>query len=190
MSGFNLIENYIYFHHLDTFCVLPLYPENLPESNTASFSSTNALGRSNPVYSYSYSGPRTINLDFTLHREMMNDINITPNNFNLDPGVDIVEELINSIESAVLPKYDTSVKALNPPMISLRIGNELYIKGVVSRVGKDFSGPILNNNKYAVCRISFSLEGVDPIDAESVKAVGSYRGVSRAVERRVFRWLK
>jgi len=186
-GGFKLIENYIYFHHLDTFCVIPVYPETLPESNTASFSATTALGRSNPVFSYSSSGPRTVTFSIVLHRNMMNDINIVPNNFNLDPGTDIVEEFINSIESAVIPKYDNSVKALNPPMVSIRIGNELYIKGIVSSVSKEFSGPILDNDKYAVCRVNFSVQGVDPIDAEMVKAVGSYRGASRAVERRIFK---
>lgn len=180
-----LIENYIFFQHVGDngkYCILPQFPEELTDSTAASFNSTTILGRSAPIYTYTGSGPRTVAFTFTLHRDMMNDINVTNNSFGISEEDDVLEELIKTIEAAALPKYTNVTKAVNPPIIAVRIGEEIYIKGVVSgSVQKTFSGPIIDN-KYAVCRIQFTVSEIDPYDSESVKTIGGFRGIDSTLD--------
>lgn len=181
-----LIENYIYFQHLGengVYCILPTYPESVSESTQASFNSTTILGRSAPIYTYTGSGPRKVAFEFTLHRDLMNDINITNNSFGITEDDDVLDELINTIEAAALPRYQNATKAVNPPIIAVRIGDQIYIKGVISgSVSKTYSGPIIDN-KYAVCKISFEVNEIDPYDAESAKTIGSLRGMKSVLDR-------
>ena len=77
---------------------------------------------------------------------------------------------------------------VNPPLIALRFGNEIYIKGVVtSGISITYSGPILSNNKYAVVDISFTVSEITPYDAESILSLGSFRGISKTLERRIYK---
>ena len=83
-----MIENYIYLYHLDTFVVLPTYPETITDTLNSTFAETSILARSAPIYSYSYSGPRSIQFTFSLHRDMMSQINYNVSNLKLDIGDD------------------------------------------------------------------------------------------------------
>lgn len=65
------IYNYIYLHHTGTFLIIPTYPENMSDSMSTSFSPTTILGRSAPIQTYGGSGPRTLNVTYKLHRDMM-----------------------------------------------------------------------------------------------------------------------
>lgn len=185
--GFQLIENYIYFYHLDKYCVVPVYPERISDTILANFSQTTALGRSAPIFTYNSSGPRSITFNFALHRDLMSDIDMVGNNFNLPDNSDIIEELVHSIQAIALPKYNATAKSVNPPMIAVRIGNEVYIKGVVTgAVSVEYSGPIIRDRLYAVCNLSFTVSEVDPYDAEAVRSIGSFRGLSKTVENKVW----
>ena len=177
MSNFAFIENYIYLYHLDKFLLIPTYPESISDTSTATFSSTNSIARSAPVYSYSHSGPRTVQVNLKLHREMMQQLNYSNSNIRieeLDLGesntvTDYVDFLVKQLQTIALPKYSATDKMVDPPLIALRFGNEIYIKGVVDGgVTTHYSGPILNNNKYAMVEISFQVHEVDPYDAESI----------------------
>ena len=194
MSNFALIENYIYLYHLDKFLLIPTYPESVQDSSSATFSATNSIARSAPVYSYSHSGPRTIQVSLKFHREMMQQLNYGKSNVNLaeiDTGgniSDYVDYLVKHLQSIALPKYSATDKMVDPPMIALRFGNEIYIKGVVDGgITVTYSGPILSNDKYAVVDVSFQIHEVDPYDAESVWTQGSFRGLNRTLERRIYK---
>ena len=177
-----LIENYIYFYNIDKYCVLPQYPETLSDSMAANFNPSTILGRSAPIYTYTGSGPRSIQFNFTLHRDLMTDINLAENSLGIDENTDVIEELIKTIEAAALPKYVNASKAVNPPIVAVRIGDEIYIKGVVQgSVSKTFSGPIIDN-KYAICQLQFTVNEIDPYDAEVVKTIGGSRGLDAGVE--------
>lgn len=184
----NLIENYLYMYHTDQFIVLPTYPETIQDSLSANFQSSNLLARSAPIFSYSHSGPRTIQVNLSLHRDMMWDLNYKVSNFQLEIGEDYIDTLIKQIQAIALPRYSSSTKMVDPPMVALRFGNEIYIKGVVNGgLSITYSGPIGRDNKYKKVDISFSISEVDPYDAESVQVGGSYRGISRTLERRIFK---
>lgn len=172
------IGNYIYMYHTKTGIVLPNYPDNMTDSTTANFQSNNPLGRSAPIYSYANSGPRTISFQFQLHREMLEQVNHN-NPSNIFPGDDYVDRLVKEIQAAALPNYASSEKMVDPPLVACRIGNEVYIKGVIQgAVTVSYSGPILSgkyDDKYALCNVGFQISEVDPYDAQTVMGIGSFR---------------
>jgi len=197
-----LIDNYIYFYHLEKFCVLPLYPESISDTLNSTFVPTNALSRSAPVYTYSNSGPRSVQISLKLHRDMMNDVNT--NVSNLDSRVvefrneyydnrdeDYIDILIKYLQSVALPKYqiyNSGSKAVIPPMIALRFGNDIFIKGVVNGgITVTYEKPILVGNKYAIANISFNVTETDPYDAVSVVQTGSFRGVSSTFKNGIYK---
>lgn len=183
-----MIENYIYLYHLDTFVILPTYPESITDTVSSTFASTSILARSAPIYSYSYSGPRDVQISLSLHRDMMTQINYGVSKLNVDIGDDYVDTIIKQLQAIALPKYAANSKMVNPPMIAVRLGNELFIKGVVNGgITTTYNLPLLQDNKYARVQISFNVSEVDPYDAESVVTQGSLRGLSRTLERNLYK---
>lgn len=189
----SVINSYIYFYHLDKFCVLPDYPETVTDSMQSDFGSTNALARTAPVFSYLHSGPRTVNINLTLHRDLMNDLN--RNVSNLKENVvdfsdeDYIDTLIKYIQSINLPKYNeysSSAKVVVPPMIAVRFGNDIFVKGVVSNLTVTYHKPILINDKYAVVDLQFAISEVDPYDADSVVQQGSFRGITGTFKNGIY----
>lgn len=186
-TKYQMIDNYIYLYHTDTLIVVPAYSDSITDSIGASFSSSNLLSRSAPIQSYSGSGPRTITVQFRLHRDMMKQLNYGVSNAQVTMDDDYVDIMIREIQAIVLPSYNTPEKMVNPPMVAVRLGNDIFIKGVVGHVAVTYQYPILRNGKYAVIDISFDVTEVDPYDAETVMQTGSYRGLSTTLERRVWK---
>lgn len=186
-----LIPNYIYFYHLDEFCVLPLYPETISDNMGSKFAETTALSRSAPVFSYINSGPRTVGISLKLHRDMMNDLNRDVSNIKANvvdfSKDDYVDTLVKYLQAIALPRYrnySAGSKSVIPPMVALRFGNEVFIKGVVaSGVQVTYTKPIMIGDKYAQVEVSFTVSEVDPYDADYVAGKydngegGSFRGL-------------
>lgn len=150
----------------------------------SNFPTVQALGRSAPVFVYSYSGPRTVQVSLKLHRDMMDDVNLGFSNVKLGAGEDYVENLMKALQSISVPKYNLSNKAVEPPLVAVRFGNQIFIKGVVSGpIGLTYSKPILANGKFAIVDISFTVSEVDPYDATEVYKNGSFRGVVKSMKR-------
>lgn len=176
-----LIDNYIYLYHTDEWLLLPQYPDSLQDKLNSTFNSQNALSRTAPIFAYSYSGPREVQVSLDLHRDMINDENLYTSNLkvNFVDGEDYVDTLIKRIQSIALPKYDATSSAVVPPMVAIRFGEEIFIKGVVtSGISLEYQKPILYNNKYARVTVSFSVSEVTPFDADSVSKLGSFRGIT------------
>ena len=180
------VTNYIYLYHTDKFIIIPEYPESITDNMGSSFNQTTALSRSAPVFAYANSGPRAVNFNLELHRDMVNDLNITAGNTNLKSNVvsqtdDYVDILIKELQSIALPRYNVNNRAVIPPRVAVRFGNELFISGVVnSAIQCTYSKPILSNGKYAKVSISFTVYEYDPYDATSVSQLGSFRGITSA----------
>ena len=180
-----LIENYIYLYHTQQFLLLPTYPEQITDSLSASFIPTSPLSRSAPIFSYANSGPRTMQINLSLHRDMMWNLNYGVSNFKIDAGEDYIDQLVKSIQAIALPKYSSSIKMVEPPMVAIRFGNEIYLKGIISgAVSITYSGPIGEDNKYKKIDIGFTLNEIDPYDAETVQLGGSFRGLNKKLERK------
>ena len=168
-------DNFIYFHHTGDKIVIPVDPEAITDSMSAGWASSTPLSRSAPIYSYQNSGPRSVQLVFDLHRDLMKQFN---------PGEkDAVELLIKYLEECVLPTYKETAKVVNPPIVSVKIRDEIYIKGIVTNVGKNYKLPIINYGKknpifkYALVNVNFGVQEITPIDASIVRNIGGYRDI-------------
>lgn len=185
---FRMIDNYIYLYHIDQFIVIPTFPDSLNDQVSVSYNSSTPMARSAPVYSYSHSGPRSLQINLDLHRDMMHQINYQVSNATIATGDDYVDTLVKLVQAAALPAYGASEKMVDPPMVAVRFGNDIFIKGVITgSVGVTYQSPILANEKYAHVSVSFNVEEVDPYDAQTVLAAGSFRGVDTSLERTFWR---
>lgn len=174
-----LPDCYLYISHLDEgykYWSLPGYPGEVTDTMQSNFQSATALGRSAPVYTFSNSGPRTIAISLEFHRDMFEDMpsNVVPND-----NEDKAESFIHAIQAIAVPKYNLSNKAIEPPLVAIRLGREVFIKGIVSGgVSVTYKKPILANEKYAVIGVSFTVSEVDPYDATTIFKNGSFRGLT------------
>lgn len=183
-----MIDNYIYLYHTDTLIIVPEYADSINDTMQVSFSSTTPLARSAPIFSFDSSGPRSIQVTFKLHREMMQEINIKNTKTRETLEEDYVDIMIRQIQAAALPAYAVSQKMVNPPLVALRLGNDIFIKGVVTGgVSVSYEYPILANGKYACVSMGFTIAEVDPYDAQTVLEQGSFRGLTTSLERRVWK---
>ena len=181
---FNMITNYIYLYHINTFVIVPVYPDNITDQSSVTFAQENPIARSAPIYSYSNSGPRSMTINLRLHRELMSQVNYGKSNAKLGVNDDYVDLMIRQLQAAALPRYSSAQKMVDPPMVAVRFGNEIFIKGIVSgSVSVAYETPILPNDKYAVATISFTVLETDPYDAETVMQCGSFRNISTTLER-------
>ena len=174
-------DNYIYISHLDEglkFWRIPCWPDAISDSMSSTFQPTNALGRSAPVYTFSNAGPRQVQISIALHRDIMDDINVGVSNSPLNLGEDYIDNLVNALRAIAVPKYNLDNKAVEPPLVALRLGREIFIKGVVTGgIGLDFAKPILTNDRYSQVKLSLTIAEVDPYDATTVYQNGGFRGV-------------
>lgn len=185
---FRMIDNYIYLYHVNQFIVIPTFPDSITDTMPVNFSKATPMSRSAPIYSYSDSGPRSLQVNLDLHRDMMTQINTGVSNLTIKPGNDYVDTIAAQIQAIALPAYGASQKLVDPPMIAVRFGQDIYIKGVVSgAVSVSYALPLLENGKYAHVGISFTVEEVDPYNAQTVMRTGSYRGIDTSLERNIWR---
>lgn len=186
---YRMIDNYIYLYHTKTFIVLPTYPDSLNDQMSVSFAQSSPMARSSPIFSYSNSGPRSMQFTFTLHRDMMKQINYDVSNAPVTLSDDYIDILVNQIQACAVPAYNASSKLVDPPMVAVRVGEEVFIKGVVNgSVGVTYDMPILDNGKYAFVQVSFNVSEVDPYDAQTLMRAGSFRGLTTDLERNTYRF--
>lgn len=184
----NLIENYIYLYHLEKFVIIPTYPESITDSLGSTFAQSTPLSRSAPIFSYSNSGPRSMQITLQLHRDMMQMVNYNKSNLNIDLGDDYVDTIIKELQAVALPNYKDASKMVNPPSVAVRFGNDIFIKGIVNGgITVTYKLPLLDNGKYAIVEIGFTVTETDPYDAETVAEVGSFRGLDKTLEKRLYR---
>ena len=177
-----LPDCYIYISHLDgiapQYWRLPQYPDDVTDQMESTFSPQNALGRTAPVYTFSNAGPRQISFNLEFHRDMIDAVNVGYSNVTLNDSEDYSDKLISALQAIALPKYNLNNKAIEPPLVAVRLGRQIFIKGVVtSGISVTYKKPILSNEKYAVVGIGFTVAEVDPYDASTVYTNGSFRGL-------------
>ena len=179
-----LPDCYLYISHLDEeyqYWMLPGYPDEITDSMNSTVGSTSALGRSAPVYTFSSAGPRTVQISLNFHRDMFEEM---PSNVTPRDGEDKAESFIHALQAIAVPKYNLSNKAIEPPLVAIRLGREIFIKGVVtSGISVTFGKPILVNEKYATMKVSFTVSEVDPYDSTTVFQNGSFRGLTATLRQ-------
>lgn len=198
----NLPDNYIYISHLkgeisghyddsgdnvieDPYFIIPTYPDTINDSLKSTFQEANALSRSAPVYTYSNSGPRDVQFTFKLHRDMMDEFNQGVSNYKLGEGEDYVEGLVHCLQAIAVPKYNLQNKLVEPPLVAVRISNDIFIKGIVNGgVAVNYEKPLLYpDGRYAVMVVSFTVSEVDPYDSTTIFKNGSFRGVTKSMKK-------
>lgn len=185
---FRMIDNYIYMYHTGTLLALPTYADSITDVMSVNFVSSTPLARSSPIYSYANSGPRQLSFTFNLHRDMMQQINYGVSNLDTTMNDDYVDYLINSLQACAVPEYSSTDKMVDPPMVAVRLGNDIFIKGVVlGNVSVTYELPILTTGKYASAKVSFVVAEVDPYSADTIQVAGSFRGLSTSLERNVYK---
>ena len=184
---FQMIDNYMYFYHTGTLLIFPFYPDNVTDSTMVNFQSTNVLSRTAPIYSYENSGPRAVTFGFTVHREMFKNIQYLntglknlalPRENKLSKNLtdDYADIFLNEVQAAAYPVYKASSKMVDPPLVAVRFGNNIFIKGVLmNNVQLQYQLPVLENGKYAMVNFNMTINEIDPYDAETAIALGSYR---------------
>ena len=110
----------------------------------------------------------------------MNDLNATNYSGEVERSgftsdEDYVDKAIKLLMAAQLPVYGATNKMVSPPIVAMRIGNEIFIKGILKGSAVTYNKPILRNGKYASMDVSIKVEEIEPYDAEMVAEVGSYR---------------
>lgn len=185
---FRMIDNYVYMYHTGTLLALPTYADSITDVMSVNFVSSTPLARSSPIYSYANSGPRQLSFTFNLHRDMMQEINYGVSNLDTTINDDYVDYLINSLQACAVPEYSYTDKMVDPPMVAVRLGNDIFIKGVVlGNVSVTYELPILTTGKYASAKVSFVVAEVDPYSADTIQVAGSFRGLSTSLERNVYK---
>lgn len=190
-----MIDNYIYLYHVKnnsgedgTLIVMPSYADSVTDTMAVNYATETPLARSAPIYSYQNSGPRVVQVSFQLHRDMMKQINFQVSNASVTMGDDYVDTIVKGIQAAALPTYSTASKMVNSPVIAMRLGNDIFIKGVVTgSVGITYNYPVLKSGKYASITLAFSIAEIDPYDAPTVMKTGSFRGLSTSLERKIWK---
>lgn len=190
-----LTNNYIYISHMEDgykFWRLPTDPDTIADSLPSNYTNTPALGRSAPVFTYTGSGPRDVQITLKMHRDMMDDINmdnISPfkekivegkkeKDYFFKEGEDYVDALIRALQSIAVPKYTEANNIVEPPIVAVRFGNEIFVRGIVdSGINVTYGKPILSNDKYAEVTVAFNIKEIDPYDAPTIFKNGSFRGL-------------
>jgi hypothetical protein len=96
----------------------------------SNFAQTNALGRTAPVYTFSNSGPRTVQIGLPLHRDIMDEVNIGISNVFLGEGEDYIDNLLKFFTPTVFNiKY--RIKSINPNTI-VKINNTITVGSIVA----------------------------------------------------------
>lgn len=179
-----LPDCYLYISHLDDdfkYWQLPGYPDEVTDDLRSTFSENTALGRSAPVYTFSNAGPRSIAISLNFHRDMLEEL---PSNVTPRADEDKAESFIHALQAIAVPKYNLSNKAIEPPLVAIRLGREVFIKGIVNGgVRVTFGKPILVNEKYATIKVDFTISEVDPYDATTVFQNGSFRGLTATLRK-------
>lgn len=179
----NLVHNFIYMYHTNEWLWLPEYPDSVADTIQSNFAQTNALSRTAPVFTWSNAGPRRVQIQLNLHRDMIHDLNVDTSNFRIEVNEDYVDVLARKLQAIALPRYDATYKGVVPPMIALRLGEEIFIKGVVvGAVSIVYQKPIREDDKYEQVTLNFEVYETDAYEASDVLRHGSFRGITRVFE--------
>lgn len=128
---------------------IPAYPENLKQARTATYTTMpDMLYQYEPWYMYSSSGPREITFDFHLHRQMWTG----------DETDGKANEMIRFIEASTFPRYQGS--NVNSDICTLYIKGAAYIRGIVTNVEVEWTGPIGSDGFYLEFNLSISFSEV------------------------------
>lgn len=138
---------------------LPVYPNEISDSNNSSFTSVGLLGRSVDYQVYQGSS-RSVSFTLILHEELCNDYNE-------------MRSLVSEIESACYPGYSGGV--VQVPEIVFKISSQLSVRGILTSCTANWKAPVIDG-RLVNCDLSVSItETTGPHTMSSVRSSGGNR---------------
>lgn len=126
----------------------PCYPEGVSDMIRAQYDQMpNMLYQYEPWVVYTNSGPRQNTYTFKIHRDMWDDHNNGKAN-----------ALIRFCQAQCYPQYNGS--AVHTSTVTLYIGGAAIIKGIVTDVTTDWSGPLGHDKFYLYCELAITIQEV------------------------------
>lgn len=142
---------------------IPVYPEDLNDSRSATFTEMpSLLYQYEPWYVYQNSGPRKQNITFKLHRDLWTG----------DHEDGSANRLIRFCEANCYPDYDGS--AVNCSRVTLFIGGQEYISGIMTNCDVHWYGPIGQDKFYLAFDLTLGITEVsaEPLNFNTVRKKG------------------
>lgn len=125
---------------------IPAYPEEYSDSRKANYTQMpDMLYQYEPWQLYESSGPRQNTFEFHLHRDM----------WTSDHTDEKANELIRYCQANCYPEYNGS--AVNVPIVSLYVEGKCLIRGVMTDVSVNWSGPLGSDGWYLEFKLSLSI---------------------------------
>lgn len=142
---------------------MPCYPEEISDSRKANYTTMpDILYQYEPWQLYESSGPRSNTYTFKMHRDMISG----------DHSDGVVNDIIRFLESNCFPEYSGSV--VNTPICSMYIHGVQHIRGVITSVECNWSGPILRDGWYGAVdvQVAFTEVSDTPLSYSVVRQKG------------------
>lgn len=127
---------------------LPCYPDQISESQTSNWATTQILSRSAPISAYNDTNYRSISVSFKIHREL---------GITMGLGENCLEQVEKVLRRSLYPSYAGKI-AIAAPKTTLVLG-AFKAKGYITSVGFTWSGPIVDH-KYQVADISIQMTDI------------------------------
>lgn len=141
----------------------PVYPQELSDGRTANYDTMpDMLYQYEPWQIYKSSGPRSCPLTFEMHRDMWTG----------DHRDGKCNELIRFCEANCYPKYNGA--SVNTSTVVLYINGQPFIRGVMTEVKPNWSGPIGLDGFYLYVELTISITEVsdEPLNYDTVRKKG------------------
>ena len=77
---------------------------------------------------------------------------------------------------------------VNPPFVAVRIGDQIFIKGIMSNAQLSYQLPLIetrHGKKYAIADLTFTINETEAYTASYIAEHGSFRGLSASLERKI-----
>lgn len=154
-------EVMLYSSLSDSYIDFPVYPEEINDSRSASYTTMpDLLYQYEPWQIYLSSGPRENSYHFHFHRDMWTG----------DHGDGKANELIRFCQANCFPEYRGS--AVYTSTVTLYIAGQPIINGILTRVDTRWSGPLgKRDNFYLDCELTLNIIEVskEPLNYTVVK---------------------
>ena len=141
----------------------PVYPEEVSDARSANYTEMpDMLYQYEPWQVYQSSGPRANTYTFKFHRDMWSG--------NHRDGK--ANELIRFCEANCYPEYSGS--AVNTAVVTLYIGGQAHIRGIMKDVNVRWSGPLGLDDWYLMCELELTIVEVSdtPLNYSTVRNKG------------------
>lgn len=138
ISSLSPISCYIIDLLTDTTLRFSLIPDELSETVSASWDTTDIRGRTAPFIGYSGNSARTVSYSLTLHAEYV-------------PNRDILS-MVNKLKSLCYPRIEGAI--ITPPICYVRFGDMVKMRAIVENISVSWEKPIIDNRVFSKAEVS------------------------------------